>query len=239
MALSKKIAVVFLGIVALCRVAHGVPGRGLSVDFGVGLPQIAQVNGEAAFLDWLQVGFGFGMLNSSWVGLPGIKLPEKSVTIKGNPFVFSGDASWTIQSLSPFIRVFPIERNFYVQLTYNMMRVSAIMDSDLVGTALTITDAVRAKATVTQAIPTLSIGHIFSGELYYINLAMGFSVIGTTSVDVEVTGNVPEAIGDSNTASEFQKQKDDIAKAAQDSAGAIRGEVQVLPSIYLGIGFNL
>jgi hypothetical protein len=211
------------------------------LDLGVGLPQIASVNGEAAFLDWLQFGFGFGTASNGMIGSPGIKLGNQQVTlVDGKNYTFQGQGNWSVATLSPFIRVFPVERNFYVQFTYALIRASATLNSDLVGNGVRVPNAVQANATLLQAIPTLAIGHIFASRLYFVNLSLGLSMIGNTNVSVAVTNNIPSSLGGPTAnQSAFNGSASKITNDATKASNDLKSKALLLPSLYLGVGFLL
>jgi len=224
--------------------AMPIPERAISFDIGAGVPQLAALGGQVTLLDWFQLGFGYGLMTSSWVGLPSITLPTESISFaEGGNFFVQGQVSATVNnyslsSISPYIRFFPTERNFYIQFMYTILQASTGLSANLQALGEQFDNALQVSATFTQAIPTLSIGHIFSGALYFINFNLGVSLISTSSVSVDVGGNVPDSLGGTaaNQAA-LNKIAADIQSDTQQAADKAKNPTTIIPSLYVSFGF--
>jgi hypothetical protein len=170
-----------ISAIFVANFSRGLPPRVLAIDFGVGFPNLPTIQAEVlAFPHW-QLGFGYG---SFWV-LPPIPyyVPSQSILFSdGNTYQVSPVINISFDVLQPFVRWFPTERNFYLQLNFATLRILMPYKSDVtdVSSGTTIPSSVMGNITIYQTMPTFSLGHIFSGKAYFFNVSLGFTFLWLT-----------------------------------------------------------
>lgn len=219
----------------------GLPDRIVTVDLGVTFPQLSFIQGEVLAWKHWQLGLGLGMLPDA--AFPTIKLREQTFSITdGVQYLSKPSVRPNLSSLTPFIRYFPGQNNFYLQVSYTMLRFNAFLKTTLQSVNMPISTygILSGSFSLTQTIPTFSIGNLFMGKVYFFNVSLGASVLSSIWCRGGLDGLIPDLASDSvqselklkemgnqmceTIVSEFNKQKTDII---------------ILPSIALTFGISL
>ena len=236
----------------LARPAAALPERPVTVGLALGVPELLAVEGTVlAIPKRIQLGFGYGMDG----GFTSTLFPEaKSFLIRvivsrdipfadGNVYRVDpsvdpvGIAMWT-----PFVRVFPTDRNFYFQLTWAMLRMGTEFSSKLVdpSTGNSLDGVVTGSVKFVQQIPTLALGHVFMSKAFFVDVRIGAAIMFTSSVAVDLKAAIPSNLGgtEANAAalkSLTQQLEDLIIRGATD----IKKQVDIIPSFVLSFGIIL
>lgn len=212
-------------------------------DLGFGLPQL--IGGEASYraLQRWQFGAGGGILpGGEGLYAHRFSLPSQSVTLKNNDFVKLDSPTLTssLATISTFVRFFPVERNFYFQLTLSMLRNKNRFQSGLSdASGVKIDDGeYRGSITLIQFLPTISIGHAFASNLFFFNVNMGISFIATVQASVYSEGRIPDRLGGTAENQEvFDKLNTETTDAINQAVTQLRKEIPVIPSFCFTFGF--
>ena len=225
-----------LGLVALwiSVPAQALLERALSFDVGFGVPQFLALQGNVLVSKHWQVGVGYGYapqfnLNSGVV-------PNQSITISGIPVVATFTPSINIDMISPFVRFFPGESNFYFQFMYGILRTKAVLSGKLtaLGGAIPFDAVLGVDGTVIQTLPTLSIGSVFAGKLYFLNLSLGVTVLGSTSVSFASQTTIPGGTSDDKNV--LDQASANASNAANNAVNKVRTEAPLIPSVFFSMG---
>lgn len=219
------------------------PRKHFWLDIGAGLPQLASVQIAYRFFPHWQWGAGIGMLpGGKGLYSKTFDLPSENVTLKNKEFVTfdSPKMDSSLGTISPFVRYFPAETNFYFQFTLAILQNKNTFRSalkDVYGN--TVTDgAYRGTINLLQFLPTVAIGHAFSSQLFFFNVNMGVTFIATAQATISSEGEIPDRLGGTAANQEvFDKLNAKTKKAIDEAVSAMREEVPVFPSIQLAFGF--
>lgn len=212
------------------------------VDIGGGLPALMVATGSVMVRPWLQLGLGYGYTPFSTSYKPNVDVQRVTMKLAdGNEYYLKGEPDTTFDMLHPYIRIFPTENNFYVQLSYTMFRAKTTFAANLMQDDTTaFPDALTMKVTFTQPMPTLSIGRMFIGKIYVINFSLGASFVMNGSADVRVDSRLPISVGaDTLNEGALAQAKADVNDAAKRVSEELRKQFLFLPSIHFSIGFVL
>ena len=240
----KRVQLVFLGIFfVLSGEASAYLEKRFAFDLQFGFPQIFQ--GQAAFLPFkrLQVGVGYLPFPASISITSGARIPAQIELVDGYKFYLEARDDTSFDTLPPFVRYFPVpDRNFYFMLSYPMIRGQTTIHMSLVSVvepSLRYDDIIQVSMLIAQPFPTLSIGHIFATNFFYINLTMGYAYIGDVRVsNLKITGEFPSVNGgNANNEAALAALVDNAVTQANQGTSAARLSFGVIPSIYFAIGF--
>lgn len=212
------------------------------VDVGAGLPQLAGLDVAYRLFPSWQIGMGYGLIPGGQGISPGFSLPSQNVTLANEQFVTFSKPTihTTLSSMCPFIRWYPNPSNFYVQFTLGLLQAKNDFESQILDiSGNTITDAkYTGVITVTQMLPTLSMGRVFASDLFFFNVNMGVTIVATADVSTSLTSELPDRLG-GNTGNQAQlDQVNENAKTSINSGLQVfRNEVLFLPSIQFTFGF--
>ena len=211
----------------------------------VGVPDLLAVRAQFFALPRLQVGFGYTFIPQNNVLGKEVELEAQSIALgDGRDYTLTPSVTPTAIAVSPFLRYFPNdEDNFYFQLDYHLIRVSAKVTSEIEDPELNIKldgAVIAGNVQLTQALPTLSIGHVFRGEIYFFNISLGVSWLASLSTDVTLTGALPDQVGgtEPNQAA-IDTIKNQLQQQANRQVAEARKSLSLLPSITLSFGFQL
>jgi len=220
--------------------AKALPERVMSFDIGAGVPQILALQGQVMALTHWQIGFGYGILPGGNSMMPAVKVPAQSVTTSGaGTITITPTLTPTFNTLSPFIRFYPTERNFYIEFAYTMLRLSMNLSSTLTasGSGFDFSGSgISGNVTLLQAMPTISLGHCFQSKLFFFNLSIGASFIASLSSTVTLNSSLPAGLDASTNQAILNGAQDGVNKAAQEAVSTFRKQFLFIPSLMLGIG---
>lgn len=214
----------------------------VSIDVGAGVPQLMSVGAQVLIRPWLQAGLGYGLYPAGIAMTPDMET-ESVTLVNGVTYDLSPSNILNLSMLSPYLRIFPAENNFYFQFTYNMLRAVNTVRTNLVpqdSDEDTLSNAFIFNVTTIQPIPTVSIGHIFTGKLMFINISLGASFLLNPSTTVTVTTSLPDEVGGSLLNSDSAEQaKVDIKNAISDLSKNLQNQLFIIPSLFFSVGFVL
>ncbi|MBI4404427.1 MAG: hypothetical protein HY537_09715 [Deltaproteobacteria bacterium] len=228
----------------LCRYAGAtLEGRTLAIDIGAGMPQLLTLQGAVLVINKFQLGFSYGLIPSNNFLGPDIDLPANEVTLaNGQSYTVRPKASVGLSSMMPFIRYFPSQTNFYVQLGWALFKTKINVHGNFQELSGNVIDdaLVSGVATLTQSLPTLSIGHVFTTNIYFFNISLGASFFGTLYTDFGLAGVLPEAMGGNAgnqvALGELKKRMDiEINKAFDEH----KAKILFIPSVLVSFGIIL
>lgn len=217
--------------------------RVLALDIGAGVPVVAAGEISVLFAEHWQVGFGYGYV-PGLSALSNVKVPDQTVTLNGIPdsLTFSPKFNASIDMLTPFLRFFPTERNFYFQVAYSVLRMNMTVSGPLKdsATGTEIGGALSGTVGVTQPVPTLSLGHIFASREFFVNISLGVSFLLSPSVNVALGGTIPDALGGSSGNQDaINKAQSQLADSIQHSVDTARQQITLIPSVLISCGVFL
>jgi len=97
----------------------------------------------------------------------------------------------------------------------------------------------EANITITQLMPTVSIGHIFGTAGFFANIALGASFLSSISASItDITGTLPNQAGsvDDNEA-QLEQIKNDINTQANENSQEFKNQYLLFPSFTLTVGW--
>jgi len=240
----RKVRYLALCLALLAADAGALPERVGSIDLMSGLPQLMALEAQVVLWKHWQVGFGYGYIPGLGQALgAGIKLNSQKITIPGGSiYNLVPTASYNLSTLSPFIRFFPRDDNFYIQITYAFIRATADVTADLqpVSTTVPVTGTVNGSITVLQAVPTLSVGNLWMSKAFFFNLSLGASFFFTTSASVSLAGVIPDASGSSaSNQAALNAAESQMQNSIVQSVQTAKNQVFLIPSINLAVGIVL
>lgn len=214
------------------------------LNFGAGLPQLASLEFSYRLFPRWYIGASYGIIPGGQSGSlsPTFSLPSQNVVLANKQFVTFDQPTVqsSLTSLSPFFRFFPGTNEFYLQFTMAVWQVRNNFDSALLDiNGNTIVDAsYKGLITVSQYLPTVSMGHVFNSELFFFNVNMGITIAASTQVAVSSETILPDSMGGTSANQEQIDQINSKANSSiQDAMGTFRDQVKFLPSIHLTFGF--
>lgn len=212
--------------------------RIFSVAIGFGLPQLLLAQAQGWLYSRWQVGFGYGLVPGF---NPSLSIADQTFKILDNKDgTVSATPKASLSTWNPFIRFFPADDNFYIQYMHTMLRIDvnvparvAVQDiSDNLG-------LVTGKVLFTQHLPTLSVGHFWQSNLWFVNVTLGASFFWLTTTSTEIDGFLPEGTG---TVEERQQALDRIEKEFESnvvkSMDGFKTLVKIIPSVSLTFGYQ-
>lgn len=217
-------------------------GKILTVDAGVGFPNLISVEAALHILPRLHAGVSYGMYPSSFTFHPVLNSNEQSAKFSdGRNYTLTPDITSKLDAAVPFVRYFPGQDNFYFQLAYAILRVQSDVTSGLQDVnGIPVSGAViKGKVDFMQYMPTLSIGALFTTNIFFFNTSLGASVLQSITTKVSLTGELPDRLGGSggDNATAISKLEEELAKNSDTAVAALRNQVTFVPSFYLSFGF--
>lgn len=240
-------AQIFLGtcliLLLFVRPAVALIPRNVSVDVGFGIPHLIFGQGIVKISDHWQMGVGYGLIPGAAAAGKGIKLDDQVFALQdGTEVGMTPVLNLNFNTLLPFIRYFPRDNNFYVQATYAMLQLGAeisgtLKTNDALGATVGL---VTGTATITQPVPTLSVGHVWAGKVYFCDLSLGLSFFLPASASITLKSLIPDALGGSEgNETAINQLGNDLASQLNDNTGTYRDQFPVLPSLSLTFGIML
>lgn len=216
--------------------------RNVSIDMGFGVPQLVYAQTQANVSHHWQVGLGYGIMPgfsqvASQVDVPSITV---NMGVAGD-FDVKPAISATLAAWSPFIRYYPTDSNFYIQLSLLFWKMSADVTGALTQSATGIYGGnIVGAVAIYQTVPTMGVGHVFAGKEYFINVLLGFSFFGPSLTSVDVVSGIPTALGGAALAATVESTVSDaISTAANQAATEVRTRFPVIPSLSISMGIFL
>jgi hypothetical protein len=210
-------------------------------EFGIAFGVPIFISPEVAvqiFKQW-QVGSYFGMVPTGI--LPRFTLPKitepffNGLVYELNP---TGDTS--LLMASPFVRFFPTERTFYFQLTWSVARSTHNITSPLREsvTGLLIPDAtVNSLITITEMLPTVSIGYFFWSHVYFFNICLGATIPLTPAATATLSADLPLGLGGTlNNQVALNNIQSQVDQSMSTAITEIRKVLPFLPSVMVSTG---
>lgn len=210
-----------------------------------GLPSAIGGDATVRILPRFHMGLTYGLVP------PGIGFPESKKlglqTIKTSTvqeLYWIPTVSPSASNISPYIRYFPSDNNFYFQVNYSLLNASAdITGSVAPGQAgideLNIPgEVLTGNLSITQHIVTVSIGHLFASKAYFFGLNIGASFLASLNVDASLEGQFPDAlgtIGSEDIASSTAGLETNIREGVEKNTG----EFLLIPTIQFVFGIFL
>jgi hypothetical protein len=214
--------------------------RVVGIDIGGGVPELVAADVQVLVASHWQIGMGYGFIPGLGP-ISSLKIPDQSINLSVGTFSVSSQVSASLSMLTPFIRYFPTERNYYLQFAFSMLRAgftvnSAIEDSFGAPLGATIT----ANVNVIQPVPTLSLGHIFASQAYFLNLNLGVSFLLSPWVSSSISGSIPDILG-GTTANQaaINSLQSKISSAVTNALQSAQQQVFLIPSITITFGIFL
>ena len=236
----KKYLSVFILLVC-CRESFAFPTRPFSAGVGFGVPELAFVEAQVAAFVRCQVGASFTYAPPSLMPKD-IPLEKQTITLStGDVYEFTPAVTPSFYAISPFIRLFTSpNNNFYLQLMWALFKLTATITGDMTPRDNPILPVVpvTGAVTITQSLPTFSVGYFFSSPIYYFNLNIGIASMISPTTSTAVTALVPDALG-GNTGNEVQLDgiNSDIQTSVTNASTTARASYGLFPSIHLSFGF--
>lgn len=223
--------------------ASAIPPRNVWVDVGFGIPQLIYGQVQAKVSEHWQLGFAYGIIAGLPASATRLTIPEQTVTLgAAGDFVMSPTATLGIHTFSPLVRYFPGPSNFYLQFGFNLVQATADVTGPLVSTDPLFPVAALINGTVKAIlpVPTISVGDIWSGEIYFFAINLGVSFLMSPWTSVTINGGFPEALGDpeANQAA-LNELSSNFTSSFSDSIAAFRSQYPLLPSIHISFGLIL
>jgi len=217
--------------------------RVLSLDVGMGVPVIANAEVSVLFAEHWQIGFGYGYV-PGLSSLSAISVPTQTLSLNGLPDSFSVTPKLTasLDMLTPFLRFFPTERNWYFQLSYSILRMNMGISGTIedATTGQGIGGVITGSVSVWQPIPTISMGHIFASKEFFVNLSLGVSFLMSPWVSVSVGGAIPDALGGTSAnQGAITNMQNNMSDSIQKSVDTARQQITLIPSILISAGLFL
>lgn len=244
---SRRMLVLF-GLAFSSGPARALPERPMSIGFGFGLPDLVAATADIVALPprW-QIGFGFG-IDGGFAGglLPVNRLlseasQTRSITLfDGREYQLTPEADpASVNMMLPYLRFYPTQSNFYLQLTWALLRMSTHFTSTIrdVGTGTNIAALLTGDIAFVQQVPTFSIGNVFHSKAFFVNVRLGVSILFTTSCHVSLSASLPDSVGglDSNKEALGTVQTQ-LSDAVVNAAQQAKDQVFVIPSIAVSTG---
>lgn len=221
------------------KIKGAVPDRLFEFGIAVGAPIFASPEIGLQVLKKIQVGSYFGLVPSGII--PRFNLP--SITeefFDGFTYLLRPNGDTSLLMVSPFIRFFPTERPFYLQLTWSVARSTHNIISDLTETAtgIAIPDAtVSSLVTLTEMLPTISVGYFFWRHVYFFNISLGATFLLTPTATATLSAELPLGMGGTvaNQAvlNNIQTQ---INTAMNQAITQVRNYLPFVPSLMISTG---
>lgn len=237
---ARRVTSVLLALFAVSAAA--LPERNVSLDIGAGLPNTAFAEAQVLVTPRLQFGFAYGMLPVVDALLSSFQLPSQDFNLAtGIPARVTPSLTGSFSTLSPFVRYYPRENNFYLQFSLTLIQLKLKVTGDLTeqitGQKVGL---IGANLTVTQPLPTLSVGYLFSGHEYYINFSIGASFFTSAFTSIELTGLIPDALGGTDgNQSALGQIRDSFNEGVNNATAEFRNAYPIMPSLIISFGFNL
>ncbi len=240
----RKVRYLAVLLATFAGTAWALPERVGSIDIMMGPPQIVALEAQVVLWKHWQVGFGYGIIPGVGPALSNIiNIPSEQYTIPGGSiYKLVPSATYGLSSLSPFIRFFPRDDNFYIQLTYGFLRATADVTATLspVSTTLPISGSLSGNITVLQSVPTIAVGNLWMSKAFFFNLSLGASFFFTTTASVTLSGFVPDA---SSSTSSNQAAINTVTTQLQNSivqsVNSVKSQLFLIPSINFAMGIVL
>jgi hypothetical protein len=216
--------------------------RNVSFDMGFGVPQLIYAQTQANVSHHWQVGFGYGILPGFSTLASQVSIPTITVNMGvAGDFDIQPTMAAALSAWSPFVRYYPTDSNFYIQLSLLFWKVSADLTGALTQAATGIYGGnVTGAVAIYQTVPTLGVGHVFAGKEYFINVLLGFSYFGPSLTSVSVVSGIPAALGGAALQSTVESTVSDaLSTAANQATDQIRTQFPVLPSLSISMGIFL
>lgn len=213
------------------------------VNFGAGLPQLASLEASYRILPKWQIGAAYGIIPGGNPNLaPRFSLPAQNIVLANSQFVTFSEPTVTssLTSICPFVRFFPNPSSFYIQLTMALMWNKNDFESDLNDVNGNKIAEAKYSGVITaiQALPTISIGHVFHSNLFFFNVNMGVSIIANVTVQTAFSSQLPDSLGGDAANQDSLNAIDENSRDAINGAVAeFRKQIQFLPSMNLMFGF--
>jgi hypothetical protein len=215
------------------------PDRLFEIGLAAGFPIVAAPEiGIQLFKHWQ---FGLtGALVPAGI-LPTVALPSITQTVPpGVDLTFNPTVNSSAFMISPFVRFFPTQRTFYLQLTWSIGQLNPIVTSGVTEslTGLTIPDAsLTTSVSITGMFPTLSIGYFFWRHVYFFNISLGATVLLSANTQVSGTVTVPGPFGGAlDGDAVINSVSDQIVQTTNLVVEQIRNVAPFFPSIMISTG---
>lgn len=228
----------------ICRTElYAIPPSGFSAGFGVGVPELAF--GEVAFRAFGRCQIGLTATYAPPIGLPDpVDLPTQTLTLASSDvYTLTPQVTQTplFYAIAPFIRYFPsVTNNFYLQAMFPIIKVNIKVDGAMTprDNSSLPTVPLAGNVTLTQTLPTFSVGYVFSTRIYYINLAIGAAVMREPTTATAVSAVFPASVGgDADNELALEGINRDIEAAVTDASRDLRANYGIFPSLHLSFGF--
>ena len=104
--------------------------------------------------------------------------------------------------------------------------------------SLSTTGQIVAKATLTQSMPTISIGNIWRSRLLFVHLNLGATFLWTTYTSADIQGIMPDAAGSAEDRQKALDQvKTELSTNVNEKLAPLKAQIILIPSIFLSVGF--
>lgn len=221
----------------LAATARADMHRILALDFTLGTPGIVDAGGHVQAWKSVQLGFGYGLMT----GLPlmSMTLEKQQIDLDSGISVdLQPKLTFRLSTLTPFVRYFPHPNNFYVQLSLPLWiittNVTGTLSHPLLGE---LEDSLTGTITLTQPLPTLSVGYFFGDNLYFFNLSIGATFYMDPLVAAAFKTAFPDGIGSNDAA--IDQMTSQMQTQVSSMMTQIRDFLPFIPSLNLSFGLFL
>lgn len=230
--------------------ATAIPERTVSIGVGAGVPEVVFGAIDVAASRHWQLGFSYG-IDGGLLG-QALRFDDLRQTAgQTRNVVLSDGRTYEITPqldplqftmISPSVRFFPTDRNFYFQLSWTLLRLSSAFTGGIADPALGIAleGVVFGTMSYLQHMPTLSIGHIYASKAFFINIRLGASLPFTSTLSVTARAQLPTIVGGTapNQAA-IDSLANQMAADALQSVEDAKREIFIVPSAAITAGFFL
>ncbi len=236
----------FLLTLLFINKSFAVPPRNVSLDLGLGSPQILFVGANVVISSHFQGGLSYTPIPNSILFHGGFDLSSYSLNIEHSgtvieKFTITPHVNPSLLFLSPYLRFFPTSSNFYIQFSYPLIIINATISGTFKPESgdPTLLASVSSKITLIQPLPTISIGHIFCSKLFFINLSIGASFLTRISTSIEISGIFSDVFNSQSTNEVLQELKSNFENETNTLANEFKKNLFLIPSINISFGIML
>lgn len=221
--------------------AQAFPTRPFSAGVGLGVPEFVFLEAQVAAFSRCQIGATYAKVWVPGVMPKDIAAPTQTVTLfTGDEYAIDPKVSPDFSAISPFLRVFPdSSNNFFLQFTWIWMKI----DSFITGTFAPQNNValpeipMTGTVTINQYLPTVSVGYLFSSQIYYLNLSIGIGYILKPSTSTSANLTIPDSLGgNAGNQDVIDGFNADIQKSVVNATEEIRNRFGIFPSLHFSFG---
>lgn len=232
-------AVLWLSLI-FPALSQALPERTLSIGLGGGLPGLVSLNAQVMATPHWQLGFAFGLLSGGGLGgFSDVTLPSQQYSALGFAFEATPVVSASMQSMMPYVRFYPTDTNFYLEVSCTLLRLNAGVTTtlkSLSGGPDLSAYPMEGLLSLLQTLPTFSMGHSFRSQLFFIDFSLGLTVVGPIFTSVSSSSNLGAVLGQAGAQTLVDQMSAGTTQAAQGVVSTFRHDFPLIPSFNLIFG---